>query len=86
MTKNEMGVVFGSFIAIVHAVWLVLVALIPAGLQSFLDWIVGLHGMSIAMMVTSTSWGNAITLVIVTFVIGYILGWVFGWVVKKVRK
>jgi ribose/xylose/arabinose/galactoside ABC-type transport system permease subunit len=86
MRKNEMGLVFGSFLAIIHAVWLVLVALIPGGLQAFLNWIIGLHGMAIAMLVTSVTWGGAITLIVLTFVIGYVMGWVFGWIVRKVRK
>ena len=86
MKKNEMGLVFGSFLAIVHAIWLVLVALAPAGMQAFLNWIVGLHGMSIAMLVTSVTWIGAVELVVITFVIGYIMGWIFGWLVKAVKK
>ena len=86
MKKNEMGLVFGSFLAIVHVVWLILVALVPASMQAFLNWILGLHGLAIAMLVTSVTWGGAIILIVLTFVIGYVLGWVFDWLVKKIRK
>jgi hypothetical protein len=86
MKKNEMALVWGSFLAIVHAVWLVFVALIPQGLQSFVDWIFGLHGMTIGIAISGVTWSQAITLIVVTFIAGYIMGWVFGWLVKRIRR
>lgn len=81
-----MGLVFGLFLAIFHAVWLILVALMPAAIQSLIYWILALHGLSMPVTVIGATWGGAIMLIIVTFVVGYLMGWVFDWLVKKVRK
>jgi hypothetical protein len=86
MTKNQMGLVFGFFLAIVHVIWLVLVALIPVGMQAFVDWVFALHGMSIALLITSVTWNGAISLVLLTFVIGYVSGFIFGWLVKRIKR
>lgn len=85
MTKNQWGLVFGLFLAVVHAVWSAAVAIAPATLQRFIDWVLGLHHISLPLAITAFSLGKAVTLVILTFVIGYILGWIFGVLLKLVR-
>jgi len=86
MTKNQLGLVFGFFLAIFHAVWSLAVWLIPTSLQQFIDWILSLHHISLAMIITQFSLVKAVILVIVTFVCGYVFGWVFAWLMKVVKK
>lgn len=86
MTKNKLGLTVGMFLAIIHAVWSLFVAVTPAGLQSFIDWIFKLHHIGLAITITPFVFMNAVELVIVTFVIGYIFGWIFGAVMKKVCR
>lgn len=79
MDKNKAGLTVGYFLALVHLVWALAVIIMPSTLQSCLDWIFKLHGISNYMTITSLSIINAILLVIVTFISGYIIGWVFAW-------
>lgn len=74
--KNQLGLAFGGTLAIVHAVWSVIIALGYG--QSLLDWIFGLHMISSGFAVMPFSFGRAITLVIFTFVVGYVIGWLLA--------
>ena len=79
LDKNKTGISVGLFFAVIHAVWALMVAIIPSVLQSFLDWIFNIHFLEPIWILTTFDFVDAILLVIVTFVIGYVLGWVFGW-------
>ena len=76
--KNKTGLSLGILFAIVHAVWILAVAVMPGTLQNFLDWMFKLHYIESVWVLTSFNWLNALLLLIVTFVAGYILGWVFA--------
>ncbi len=80
LDKNQTGLILGIFIALIHLVWAILVWIIPAALQSFLDWIFVLHAIEPYWKLTTMTAFNAILLVIMTFIIGYVAGWVFAWV------
>jgi len=84
--KNKVGLTFGLFLAVVHAVWSLAVAVIPNELQSFLNWVFGLHALEPVFKLTSFNLVNAIILVILTFVIGYIFGWVFAFLHNLLHK
>ncbi len=86
MNKNKSGLIVGLFLALVHAVWAVIIAVIPAQMQSFLDWVFKLHFIEPVWKLTTFNFLNAIFLVIVTFIAGYIFGWVFVWVYKLIGK
>ena len=77
--KNKTGLTLGLFLAVVHAVWALAVAVIPGPLQASLDWIFNIHFLEPIWKLTAFNLINAIFLVIITFVIGYIFGWVFAW-------
>jgi hypothetical protein len=87
LNKNQIGLIVGLFLAIVHAVWAVFVAITPGALQKFLDWIFGIHFLEPVWVLTAFNLVNAVLLVGVTFVCGFILGWVFAaihnWLAKK---
>jgi len=86
LDKNKIGLALGLFLAVVHAVWALMVAIIPGPLQSSLNWIFVLHSLEPIWILTPFNFLNAILLVIVTFILGYIFGWVFAWVHKVVHK
>lgn len=86
LDKNKIGLMVGAFLAIVHAVWALIVAIIPNALQSFLDWVFGVHFLEPVWKLTTFNLLNAIFLVLLTFVCGYICGWVFAWIHNWVDK
>ncbi|HLF54463.1 MAG TPA: hypothetical protein VI612_01965 [Candidatus Nanoarchaeia archaeon] len=83
---NKLGLTFGIFGAILHAVWSLFVAIMPSGLQGFLNWLMLLHSLSMPAVVMPFSLMNAILLVIAVFVIWYALGRVFAAVWNWVAK
>jgi len=78
MDKNKIGLALGSFFAVFHLVWAILVAVIPNVLQTFFDWIFNLHGIEPILVITTMTLMNAIALVLVAFIFGYLLGWIFA--------
>jgi hypothetical protein len=86
LDKNRAGIIGGLFLAIMHAVWALAVAIIPSTLQGFLDWVFGLHFLEPYFVLTAFNFPNAVLLVILTFVCGYICGWVFAAVCNWIRK
>jgi hypothetical protein len=78
LDKNKTGLVLGVFFAIVHLVWALFIAIIPSLMQNFIDWIMGLHFLGIAITVLPFSILSAAMLVIMTFIVGFVFGWVFA--------
>ena len=77
VSANKVGLVFGGLLAIVHAIWALMVLLGLA--KVLLDFIFGLHFIDLQYSVNPFSVGNALMLIIVTGVIGYLMGYVLGW-------
>jgi len=86
LNKNQIGLITGSFLALLHALWALLVAVIPGLLQQFLDWVFALHFLQPVWVVTSFDLVNAILLVALTFAEGYVLGWGFAAIWNWFRK
>ena len=86
INKNQVGLAVGLFLAIIHAVWSLLIAVIPTQFQSFLNWVFQLHSLVPYWNLTAFNLLNAIILVIVTFIMGYIFGWVFAWCHNLMHK
>ncbi len=80
LNKNQIGLILGIFIALMHLIWAILVWIIPTYVQSFFNWIFELHAIEPIYNITTMTLLNAIMLVIMTFISGYIFGWVFAWV------
>jgi uncharacterized membrane protein YqaE (UPF0057 family) len=87
INRNKLGLTLGLFFAVVHAIWSILVGIMPRSMQSFINWVSGLHFLQPLGVITFFSLGKAILLVILTFVVGYIFGWIFAtilnWILKK---
>ncbi len=75
--SHKVGLVLGGLLAIVHAVWAIMV--LTGIAKPFIDWILSLHFLSFQYEVSPFSFGKAVLLVIVTAAIGYLFGWILGW-------
>jgi hypothetical protein len=86
LDKGKVALSLGIFFGLVHLVWALLVLLIPSILQTFLNWIYGVHFLNNPFFVTGFNLVKAISLVLYTFVVGYIFGWVFAEVWNWAQK
>ena len=82
--NNAIGLALGILLALMHAVWLILVYLEVA--KGLLDWVLGLHMMKWTYSMTVFSSGKALGLLLLTFVVGYILGWILAALLKMARE
>ncbi len=90
MNRNKTGLIVGFFLAAVHVIWALLVAIIPGKLQNFLDWVFELHSLQPYWVITAFNFLNALFLVVVTFVFGYLYGYLFAliwnWISRTRRR
>lgn len=82
VNSNRVGLALGSFIALFHFVWSLVVALGWA--QAVLDFIYSIHFLNNPFLIQEFSLGKALVLVCFTFVMGYIGGYVLSLVWNKV--
>lgn len=76
ISKNKLGIVFGSLLGLWHLVWAVLVM---SGLAQWLmDWVFRLHFIQPPYFVTAFNPGYAVGLIAITSSLGYIMGWAGG--------
>lgn len=85
--RHQLGLTLGIAMAFMHFIWALAVAVTPAGMQKFINWVYSLHFLSIPITVTAFVAAKALVLIVLTFVIGYIMGWILAfchdWVEKK---
>lgn len=84
INKNAAGMAVGLLFGVLHLGWAVLIAINQA--KPLMDWILGLHMMSLSYTIHPFSVGTAVLLVVVTTVIGYIVGWVAAALWNAVKK
>lgn len=84
--ENKVAIAVALFIAALHALWAISVAL-GVG-QAYMDWIFPLHLLNNPFSVMSFSFLNAALLVVVAFVATYLAALLFVWFLKimKVKK
>jgi len=82
---NKQALAVGLFLGGLHAVWALLVAIIPGVLQNCLDWIFNIHFLQPVWVLTAFNFWDAIWLTLVTFVVGYITAVVFMWLRRVVK-
>lgn len=85
---NKTALAVGLFMGGIHAIWALMVAIIPNTLQSVLDWIFNVHFIEPIWVLTAFNLLDALFLVIVTFVIGYLATLLFllFWKIAKAKK
>ena len=84
MKIHETGLALGAMMAVVHAVWAMMVFLGVA--QPWLDWILMLHSLANPYAVLPFDLVRSLILVGTTFVIGYGAGWAFANIWNRVVK
>lgn len=78
------ALVLGLFVALMHAVWMLMIYFGVA--QLYMNWIFGLHLISNPFIVLPFSFGSALMLIVFTFIVGYIMGLVFAWIWNRLHK
>lgn len=81
VNSNRVGLAFGSFLALFHFVWSIIVALGWA--QAVLNFIYSIHFLNNPFLIQEFNLGKALVLVCFTFVMGYIGGYVLSFVWNK---
>lgn len=81
VNPNRVGLAFGSFIALFHFVWAMIVALGLA--QAVLNFIYSIHFLNNPFLIQEFNLAKALVLVCFTFVMGYIGGYVLSLVWNK---
>lgn len=80
---NKPALVVGLFVALLHALWAIVVAL-GFG-QMKLDWILPLHFIDNMYTVLPFNWLNAVLLTVFSFIASYVATLVFVWLWKVVK-
>lgn len=76
INANKAGLAFGSFLAVVHLVWAILVLLGCA--QWIMDTIMALHMIEASTKILPFDILASLGLIVMTFTMGYIFGFVFA--------
>lgn len=84
INKNKLGLTLGIFIAFLHLLWSLFVAVGMA--QKYLDWIFPMHFISAIFSVTTFTIVNALILTVIAFIAGYVCGWLLGLVWNWLNK
>lgn len=90
ISRNRAALTVGLFIALLHAIWAIVVAIAPSAMQGYLNWIFPMHFINNVFLIMPFNILNAIILVIMAFIGGYVFGWLFAciwdWLVLKKVK
>ena len=84
LNRNKVGLVLGSFAALMHVIWSVLVALNWA--QPFQDFVFEMHFLINPNLVLPFDWATSIELVALASIVGYAVGFVFSTVWNHFNK
>ena len=84
MNKRKMGLVLGSFAALMHLAWVVLIAFGWA--QPLMDFVYKMHSLNNPFTVMQFDFMRAIGLIVIAFIMGNIVGNVFAMVWNKIHK
>lgn len=78
------ALVVGVFVALMHAIWMLLIFFGVA--QLYMNWIFGLHLLTNPYKVLPFNLMTAVWLIVFTFIVGYIMGWVFAFIWNRLHK
>jgi hypothetical protein len=85
MNRRKTALALGSFVALAHLVWVILVGLNLA--NPWMSWVLRLHFLNNPFTFQPFDYATAIVLIVMAFIVGYVVGWVFAavwdWVNKK---
>jgi hypothetical protein len=86
ISKNRLGLTLGIFFALIHAVWAIVISIMPSATQTMLNWVFMLHFLDPIYKITAANLINGLMLVILTFISGYVVGWVFAGIYNFIAK
>lgn len=84
LNANRIGLTLGIFIALLHAIWALLVG-VGVG-QEVLDWIFPMHFLSSIYTIIQFNVLTAIILIVMAFLAGYVMGYIFALIYNLVEK
>ncbi len=84
MNKHKVGLVLGTFFAVLHFCWVILVAVGLA--QPLMNFIYSMHSLSNPPTVLPFNLIHSIVLIILTFIVGYVFGYDFAITWNKFHK
>lgn len=76
LNPPKVALALGLFFAAVHVIWALLV--LVGWAQSLVNFIYGVHMLSVPYEVLAFNYSTAGLLIIVTFGVGYLIGWIFS--------
>lgn len=84
LNQKRVALVFGSFVAITHLVWSVIVGFGWA--ESFLDFIFGMHFIVSPHIVLDFNLATAVGLIVLAFAVAYVVGYIFATIWNHFHK
>lgn len=84
MNEKKVALALGSFAALFHLVWGILIAIGMA--QPVLNFVYNLHSLNNPFVVMAFDPMKTLGLIIFTFIMGYIFGYVFAMLWNKFHK
>ena len=84
LNKHRSGLILGTFAALLHVIWSVLVAIGAA--KYLVNFAASLHFFNIVLTIQPFNFGISIILIALTFIFGYLLGYIFAAVVNFYNK
>ena len=84
INNHKVGLILGSFAALIHLVWALLVA--SGSAKGFLDFIYRMHFLSNPFVIQNFFLGRAVGLVIMAFLVAYIVGNVLAIIWNHVHR
>ena len=84
LDKIKVGLALGGFLAIMHALWAILVA--TGAAQPIMDFVLKLHMISNPAIVTEFNLLLSLALVVFTGAVGFVVGFVFTAVYNRAHK
>ena len=84
MNRKKLGLALGSFAALLHLVWVLLIALGWA--QPLMDFVYKMHSMNNPFTVMPFDLWRSIGLIVIAFIMGNVIGNVFALVWNKVHR
>ncbi len=81
---RKVGLVVGSLVALLHAIWSLIVA--TGNAKAYLDFVLGLHFINLKYTINAFDIGTAVTLVVVTGIVGYIVGYILALIWNRAHR
>ena len=83
LNPQHIGLILGTFFAVVHLIWVTMVALGFA--QWYLDFVISNHFVNNPFTIQAFDPVKALFLVAMTFIVGFVFGYIFAFIWNRVH-